>query len=265
MAAPTFVASGTATSNATDQVLPDWPAGLAAGDYVLLSVAQKRADRSVTTPSGFTLLGTATGGAGTEGTADEGTVKHWLYGYEAVGGESGTITVNSTGGTASCMFARTHAFRKTGGTTWDVSAVATGSDNAAGTAFSVTFGTDPGITTDDLVTVSWSINSDAYTVSTHTFTEGSLTVGTVSSRGNAAVTAGASLRSGLVTAPITAGTAGGAATYGHTSSGSATNAPAGCAILVRLREDAGGGGGSVVSLEPALSGGFHTLSGGLVL
>jgi len=241
MALPTFVASGNATSNSTSQVLPDWPAGLAAGDYVVLTVAQKYADRSVTTPSGWTLLDSVTGGAGTDGIVNEGQVKLWLYGYEAVGGESGTITVNSTGGTASCLFGRTHAFRKTGGTSWGIGTAATGSDNTAGTAFSVTFGTDPGITTDDLVTVAWAVNSDAYAVSTHTLSEAGLTIGTVSSRGNAAVTAGHHLRAGLVTAPVTAGTSGGAATYGHTSSSSATNAPAGCAILLRLREVSSGG------------------------
>lgn len=235
MAVPTFVASGTATSSATNSITPDWPAGLAAGDYVILEVAQKYDDRTVSTPSGFTFLTSHTGGAGTPG-VDTGNIKILMYGKEADGTESGTFTVSSTGGTASCFFGRTYAMRKSGGATWSVGTAAIGADNSAGTLCSFTFGADPGIDTDDLCCVAWAVNSDAYTHGTHTFAATGLTVGTVSSRGNAAVTAGNNLRAGLVTAPITAGPATDVATYTNTASSSGASAPAGAAILLRLRE-----------------------------
>ena len=235
MAQPTFVASGTATSNSTNSITPDWPAGLAAGDYVILEVAQKYTDRTVSTPSGFTFLNSHTGGAGSPG-VDTGDIKILMYGKEADGTESGTFTVSSTGGTASCFFGRTYAMRKTGGTTWGVSTAVIGADNSAGTLCSFTFDADPGIDTDDLCCVAWAVNSDAYSHGTHTFAATGLTVGTVSSRGNAAVTAGNNLRAGLVTAPITAGPATDVATYTNTASSSGASAPAGAAILLRLRE-----------------------------
>ena len=235
MAAPTFVASGTATSNSTASITPDWPAGLAAGDYVILEVVHKYEDRTVSNPSGFTLLGSHTGGAGTAG-VDTGNLKILVYGKEADGTESGTFTVSTTGGTASCLFGRTYALRKAGGTTWSVGTAAIGADNSPGTLCSFTFDTDPGIVADDLCCVAWAVNSDAYTHGTHTFAATGLTVGTVSSRGNAAVTAGNNLRAGLVTAPITAGPATDVATYTNTASSSGASAPAGAAILLRLRE-----------------------------
>ena len=235
MAAPTWVASGTATSNSTNSITPNWPAGLAAGDYVILQVAQKHEDRTVSTPSGFTFLGSHTGGAGTPG-VDTGNLKILVYGKEAVGTESGTFTVSSTGGTASCFFGRTHAFRKAGGTTWSVGTAAIGADNSPGTLCSFTFDANPGIETDDLCCVAWAVNSDAYTHSTNTFAATGLTVGTVTAPGNSSVTVGNNMRVGLVKAPITAGPATAVATYTNTASSSGASAPAGAAILLRLRE-----------------------------
>ena len=72
-----FGAAGTADANAVRSLTPSYPA-VSAGDYLLLEVAQKYADRTVNTPSGWTALGSASGGAGTDGTVDEGNVKIWL-------------------------------------------------------------------------------------------------------------------------------------------------------------------------------------------
>ena len=235
MAQPTFVASGTATSNSGNSITPDWPAGLAAGDYVILEVAQKYTDRTVSTPSGFTFLNSHTGGAGSPG-VDTGDIKILMYGKEADGTESGTFTVSSTGGTASCFFGRTYAFRKAGGTTWSVGTAAIGADNSPGTLCSFTFDADPGIVADDLCCVAWAVNSNEYTHGTHTFAATGLTVGAVSAPGNSSVTAGNNLRAGLVKVPITAGPATDVATYTNTASSSGASAPAGAAILLRLRE-----------------------------
>jgi len=240
MAVPTVVGSGTATSNTGNSITPNWPAGLAAGDYVILEVAQKYENRTVSTPSGFTFLGSHTGGAGAAG-VDTGNIKILVYGKEADGTESGTFTVSSTGGTASTFFGRTFAFRKSGGTTWSVGTAAIGADNSPGTLCSFTFDADPGIDTDDLCCVAWAVNSDAYTHGTHTFAATGLTVGAVSVPGNDAVTAGNNLRAGFVKAPITAGPASAVATYTNTASSSGASAPAGAAILVRLREVSSGG------------------------
>ena len=100
----------------------------------------------------------------------------------------------------------------------------------------------------------------AYT-HTHAFSAPGVSAVTTASRGNTAVTAGANLRYGLVTHSIDTGTASGAATYTNTASGSATNAPAGASVLVRLRAVAAGT--YVLPDGNTLGGGFQSLNGGM--
>lgn len=246
-----FGAAGTADANSGRSLTPSYPA-VSAGDYLLLEVAQKYADRTVNTPSGWTALGSASGGAGTDGTIDEGNVKIWLYGKEATGSESGTLSVTDTGGTASCFAARIFSMTKGVGESWSVSAAATASDNTAGTSLVWTYDSDPGVTANDWLVTVWAINSDPYT-HTHSLSCAGLSSITTASRGNVAVTAGANLRYGFVTHAIGAGTSSGVATYTNTASGSATNAPAGASVLVRLRVSGGGGGGTIAPI----SSGYH--------
>lgn len=249
--------AGTADASATRNIAPSYPT-VAAGDYLLLQVAMKYSDPTVATPSGWTSFGSIIGGAGTDGTVDEGQVRLYLFGKQADGTESGTIAISNSGGTASCLAARILSMTKGASETWDISSGITASDNAAGTALTFAYGSDPGITANDWLVTVWAINSDAYT-HTHALTASGLSSITTQSRGNTAVTAGANLRYGFVTHAIGAGASSGVATYTNTASGSATNAPAGASILVRLR---------VISTAVALpgnllAGGLQTLTGGL--
>jgi len=233
-----FGAAGTVDTNNTQTATPTYPT-VAAGDYLILYYFQKYADRSLTTPSGFTLLGSATGGAGTDGTSQEGQVKVLVYGKEATGSESGTITLTTTGGTASVSSARIFSFTKGASETWDVVGSAVASDNTAGTSLAWTYDTDPGFIAGDWGVSLWGINSDAYT-HTHAMSIPGCSSITTQSRGNTACTVGARGRHGLVTHAVGSGTSSGVATYTNTASGSATNAPAGASVLVRLRVSTGG-------------------------
>lgn len=252
-----FGSGGTPSASTYRNVTPGYPT-VSAGDYMFLHVSVKYSDPTVSVPSGWTLLGDATGGAGTDGTVDEGNVRTYLYGKVATGSESGTLTVTTSGGTASCLGGRIISLTKAAGETWDVSSGVTASDNTAGTSIDFAYGSDPGITANDWLVTVWAINSTAYT-HTHALTCSGLSSITTQSRGNTAVTGGANLRYGFVTHAIGAGTATGNATYTNTASGSATNAPAGASIMVRVR---------VLSTAVALpgnllAGGLQTLSGGL--
>ena len=252
-----FGSGGTPSASTFRNVTPSYPT-VSAGDYMFLHVSVKYSDPTVSVPSGWTLLGDATGGAGTDGTVDEGNVRTYLYGKVATGSESGTLTVTTSGGTASCLGGRIISLTKAAGETWDVSSGVTASDNTAGTSIDFAYGSDPGITANDWLVTVWAINSTAYT-HTHALTCSGLSSITTQSRGNTAVTGGANLRYGFVTHAIGAGTATGNATYTNTASGSATNAPAGASIMVRVR---------VLSTAVALpgnllAGGLQTLSGGL--
>ena len=233
-----FGAAGTAASTATRTTSPTYPT-VASGDYMLIAIAQKYG-RTPATPSGWTALGSATGGAGTDGVGDEGNVTITVYGKESDGTESGTQNVLDSGGTANCSGGRIFTFTKAGGTTWSVVGGAVASDNTAGTDLVWTYDTDPGVTANDYLVTVWAINSDAYT-HTHALTCSGLSSITTQSRGNSAVTVGMNLRYGLVSHAIGAGTSSGVATYTNTSSGSATNAPAGGSVLIRLREVSAGG------------------------
>lgn len=232
-----FGVSATGSGSNTNSVTPTYPT-VAAGDYIVMIVGQKYANRTVTTPAGFTALGSASGGAGTDGTVDQGNVKLWVFGKQASGSESGTITVTSTGGTSSSMHARMATLTKAGGTTWDVVGSCVASDNTAGTDCVFTYDADPGVVANDWLVTLWALNSDAYT-HTHALTCSGLTV-TTASRLNQAETSGANLRLGLVTHAVTAGPATGVATYTNTASSSAANAPAGASVLIRLREVSAG-------------------------
>lgn len=237
-----YVAAGTATGNSTDSVALDWPAGLSAGDHCLAVIVQKADDRTMSTPSGWTLYGSATGGLGTNGTSDQGTVKLWLYGYDADGSESGTTNFSSTGGTKYTQWGRTFAFRSGTGA-FTISSAVTGADGTADTSFSVTFGSDPGLDTGDWAITAWAHNTDAYSPSSHALSATG-TTSTTTSRGNSTTTAGTQLRAGLVSSDITAGPSSAAATYSHTASGSSTYAPTGPAVMIRLREASTGPSGT---------------------
>lgn len=255
--AANFGAAGTADANSGRTVAPSL-SGFNAGEYLIAEFAQKYGDRTVPTPSGWTPLGHVVGGAGTDGTIDEGQVALWFFGKQADGTEGSTLSVTDSGGTPSCFAGRVYSLTKGSSESWDISAAVTASDNVAGTSLAFTYSADPGIAAGDLVVTGWVSNSDAYT-HTHAISIPGCSSITTQSRGNVAVTAGANLRYGFVTHAIGAGTSTGAATYTNTASGSATNAPAGASILVRLR---------VISTAVAppgnlLAGGLHTLSGGL--
>ncbi len=234
-----FGNAGTGSGSATRTITPTYPT-VSAGDYMILEVGQKYADRTVPTPSGWTALGATTGGAGSNATPDEGNVKVWVYGKEADGTESGTLSITDSGGTADVMYGRMCSFTKAGGTTWDVVGGALASDNTAGTSLVWTYDTDPGVETNDWLLTMWCINSDNYT-HTHALTCSGLSSITTASRMNSASTSGGNVRLGLVTHVIGAGTSSGVATYTNTASSSATNSPAGASVLVRLREVSSGG------------------------
>lgn len=233
-----YGAAGTADANSTRTIAPGFVGSTT--DFLVSVFAQKYADRTVPTPSGWTPLGAASGGAGTNGTVDEGQVKLWAFGKEKDGSEGSTLSVTDSGGTASCFGGRIFSFTKGAGEIWSVVGSAIAADNTPGTGLIWTYDIDPGFIVGDIAVTLWVSNSDAYT-HTHSLSVPGVSALTTASRGNVAVTAGAHLRYGLVTHTIDTGTSSGVATYTNTASGSATNAPAGASILIRLRATAAGG------------------------
>lgn len=128
----TYQSAGALNYQTTSSFAVAHPASIVAGDYLVLFVGQKPDTASVTTPSGWTLLNTTSGGTGTTG-VDTGPTRITAYGKVAVGGETGNLTVAHTG--MNVGWAQMYRFTKTTGD-WGTFA-AGGSDSTAGAAWSV--------------------------------------------------------------------------------------------------------------------------------
>jgi len=230
-----FLASGTSTGASTSPIAPDYPAGTAAGDYIICTAAIKYSTCGISTPSGFEYLADGQGGLGSDGSDMQGTVRVYAFGRVADGSESGTFNVARSGGTLSVMWARTATFRNATGL-WDVVGGTTAADNSAGTSVSFTYDIDPGFVADDWGVTCWAVNTSAYTVSTHAMSAAGLSGITSASPLSDAVVIGTKLRAGLTRHAIGSGTSSGVATYTHTASGNNSVAPTGGSVLIRLRE-----------------------------
>jgi MSHA biogenesis protein MshQ len=128
-----FVSAG-AQSNAVSALSMAQPVGLAAGDLLLCSISNKYSGITPPVPTGYTLLTSATGGAGSDASVeDEGSVRTSIYYRIATGAESGNLAVTVTGANVSSggilCFRNTSkqwsiltstASRNTGGTPWSV-------------------------------------------------------------------------------------------------------------------------------------------------
>lgn len=120
MAIPTYVASGTGhsvNSNGATTLTPGYPAGIAAGDFLLLMVksAHGTINPTFTTPAGWTIMVGPT-------FSNNGVSKQWLLYKVADGTESGTLSISATSSGAGANWATIiHAFR--GGTTFEGVAV----------------------------------------------------------------------------------------------------------------------------------------------
>lgn len=255
----TFVGPGTAASAAAATIDVPFITGLTSGDRILMPIWAKRSNHTYPdlSAAGWTSLFTPfAAGAGTDGTADQGKVLLGVYEKVATGSETGNQTVTLTGGTADVIVGRMVAYHSTVGFDTTI-ALVKALDAGGTTAVSWAFPSDIGLTTSDHAVCIACLNTDAYTISGQALTGAGMTA-TYSSRFNTAVALGSQLRYILGDNVINTGPSSGAQTFALTASGSAANAPAGPAALIRLREVAGGG--SVVSphiFRSRLSGGLY--------
>lgn len=89
MAIPVLTSAGAGVGGTGPTIAVPYPATPAAGDLLLLFVALRNLSDTVTTPAGFTLI------AGPIDTV--GSLRGYLYGVIAAGGETGTLTVTISG------------------------------------------------------------------------------------------------------------------------------------------------------------------------
>lgn len=229
-----FGTIGAVTTAGTTAPTVAYPASIAAGDLLVLAIGNRPNAQTPATPSGWTALSgnSATGGAGTEG-AGTGTMRCTVFIKEAAGTESGTLALSITSGTsASAVMWRV---TKTTGKNWSV-ALASGSENTAGTAWSATMGSDPGVTSADLVYVASVSSEDTASFASEALTQTGVTFGTMVERADSAISTGNDQRLVLAEFPVSSGTSSAAAVYTMTASGTNSANAAGVSIMIRIRQ-----------------------------
>lgn len=221
-----------ASSAGTASISVAVPASISTGDGLGICVASREAPGTVTD---WTLVATQSGGSGAAG-ADTGTVHATFYWKVAVGGET-AVSVPVSGGTGGT--ARMIRYTKTAAT-WVDPAASKGSDNTAGTAWSVTGDVDQGVTAGDFVVDCTAQNTDLYTNNAQSMSQSGVTFSAHSERIETPTPLGNDSNVYISEHPVSAGTSAGAPTFTMTASGTATDNPAGATVMVRLREAAAG-------------------------
>lgn len=228
--------NGGADASGTTSITPGYPANISTGQFLLLAVVNKYPANGPATPAGWTFLAAAqaSGGSGAAG-VDTGNVFITVFYKVSDGTETGTETVTIASGNSSYG----KIFRYSGAANGDpipvqVTAV-NGTDNTAGTAWSIVTGAVE-IHAGDMVIACSGINTDAYTYSAEAFSQTGTTFGTVNEFWDSNTLQGDDC--GLVVADVlvSSGSGTGALTYTMTASGTATNRPAGATVVFVLRE-----------------------------
>lgn len=127
-----YIGTG-ATASGNTSILVPYPTSPLSGDMLILTIGNKLTSSTPSTPSGWTLLSTQTGGNGVDG-AGTGPVRASVYYKISDGTETGNLTVTITSGNSAVGVMR--LYRKTGGT-WSITGTS-GTDTTANTSWSAT-------------------------------------------------------------------------------------------------------------------------------
>ena len=229
-----FVSSTVSANTASATALPvPYPASITIGNPLVLVVGVKPFNAVITTPDGWIPLGQITNGSTAQG-VDTGSVLMAAFAREAVGGETGNLTVAITSGNSA--YGAMYRYTKAGNQSAQF-ALATGTDTTVGTAWSVAYSSNPGITSGDHLVLGGVYPTDAAnTVSASAFAATSATIAGIIATGdqNPRVTTGNQLGGNTNHCNCSAGTASANGTWTATHTLATNNA--GSAVLVRIRE-----------------------------
>jgi hypothetical protein len=223
-----YAAIGSTAVGTTSLSVP-LPASISAGNILLLCVVTQSG--TPVAPSGWKLLiNSDVAGSGTNA-ADVGTRKVVVWLRIADGSESGNQSVTSTVNTAVGVILRyTKASDK------DIQAIINyGADTTADTSWSIT-GLHSIFKSGDVIITASAINTDNYTFSGQAITVTGPTLGTEVERHDAGTNNGNDCALVISEHPITTADHSVGFSYAMTSSGTATNNPAGITTLIQLRE-----------------------------
>jgi hypothetical protein len=230
------IAFGTAGAAATGTtpLSVAYPTSISAGDLLILFVANKYPTNGPSLPGGFFAPSgnQYSRGGGTPG-ADTGDVYITVYLRIADGTETGSVSVTVTG--ANTSIGRMFRYTKSATSTWGY-ACAGGSDNAAGTSWSVTAGSDPGVTANDMVVVGSGICGNTDTATAELITQTGVTFGAMVERQDSGSNTGDDISMWVTEHPVSSGTGSVAPVYTATVAGTGSATAAGASLFLRLRE-----------------------------
>jgi len=222
-----------AVGTGTTSVTPGDIATKNTGDGFLIVVMTKPDTATINTPTGWTLIANVAGGGGTAGNLQGPTRQAWFF-REKDANWSAFPTISVTSGSPSATQA--YRFTKAAGQLWNI-AGATGvyGTSATVTVASATMGSDPGLTSGDMVFVGYSGMTAAPTWSAQSISATGATFSAAVEVTEAMEnTAGNDVGGMVFNSTVTAGTATAAPTTTATSSA----ANRGTIAVVRLREEA---------------------------
>ncbi|MEV6737871.1 hypothetical protein AB0N14_13450 [Streptomyces sp. NPDC051104] len=225
-----YVNSGVTTGHPYT-VTPPYFAAPAAGQLGILQVVSGHPNDNVpSTPSGWTLAGSFSGGGGT---FSSGTGPRRLTYFVRVmtGGDTPPTTSIPSGSAGSAIAGTINILSRSAGTGWRWT-TSFGDDQTSGTAFSAAGATSLTWKPGDFAWISYALPLSTVTLSAQAVAAAGVTFGAVSSRYTIAVATG----NGLCTAAASASVSSGSATAAPTVSATLSAATTGVAGVLRIRE-----------------------------
>lgn len=218
---------------------PTVAAAQVTGDMMLLIAGGKPYNLGWSVPAGWTSLGSGASGTTAAG-VDAGSMKVEVWYKEATSDAEANPTVTEGSPAFNVAGAVVQVFSKAADEVWAVPVAVFGADEVTGTPISITFGSDPGVTANDLIVTACAINTDAMGPLSADLTpaQTGVTFGTTTQQTEGETTSGGDMSIHVSTTPVNSGTGSAAptATGTGTLSGGATDRTE--AVFVRLRVSA---------------------------
>jgi hypothetical protein len=223
-----FGTTGTQSTH-TDTITPAL-VGSAGNLAVLQVVSGHPLDSVPSTPSGWTLVGSASGGGGTFG-ASAGPRRLTYFARVLLGGDANPTTAIPSGSSGSLIAGRIISLSKTAGTGWRWAA-SFGDDQTSGTGFSAAGASALTWKAGDFALIGYGVASNADSYTTEAITAAGITFGSVTERADAAVATGNGATVALASCSVSSGTA----TVAPTVTATLASASIGIAGVMRVRE-----------------------------
>ncbi|WP_426568084.1 hypothetical protein [Streptomyces canus] len=202
-----------------------------AGQLAILQVASGHTDDSIpSTPSGWSLVGSFSGGGGTFG-AGAGPRRLTWFARVLTGGDANPTTAIPSGSSGSVITGRVITLSRSAGTGWRWAA-SFGEDTSSGTAFSAAGQTALTFEVGDFAVLGYAIASGTATFSAEAIAATGITFGAVTERADSQAATGNATSMAIATGSVSSGTGTQAPTVTATLSAAST----GVAGTLRVRE-----------------------------